>query len=105
MFAEYWPLVEIQEALEAKYGATVSLAALGRVRHKHWEAQRSRVEQMGARFREWTKAREEEWGAAASCELTPYPHNKQNVGPPASSLSHLLPTGEGKDMYGRAHPT
>ena len=27
---------------------------------------------------------------------TPHPHDKQNVGPPASSLGHLLPKGEGK---------
>ena len=118
MFAEYWPLGEIQDALAANYGATVSLTALGRVRHKHWEAQRARVEQMGARFREWTKAREEEWGAAASCAVTPYPHDKQNGGiahgtpqspagrevtpQPASSLGHLLPKGEGKYFRVRA---
>jgi hypothetical protein len=28
-------------------------------------------------------------------KVTPHPHHKQNVGPPASSLGHLLPKGEG----------
>ena len=27
---------------------------------------------------------------------TPHPHDLQNVGPPTSSLGHLLPTGEGR---------